>query len=85
MVQVFNAFYSKETNPEERRGGGGVYVPDKPVGELLRESIDLVPVSVHAARPANTDGEKSETNSHIKNDRIESEWVLVRLYCCCHL
>lgn len=26
-----------------------LYLPDKPVGELLHKSIDLIPVSKHAA------------------------------------
>lgn len=29
-----------------------LYLPDKPVGELLHKSIDLIPVSKHAAWPA---------------------------------
>lgn len=40
-------------------GDEPLYLPDKPVGELLHKSIDLVPVSKHAARSA----EKDKSNS----------------------
>ena len=37
-----------------------LFSPDKPVGELLHKSIDLIPVSKHAAWPAKKQQQKKK-------------------------